>query len=555
MPSRYYLPNPLVQQPLEFLAGFLRGRQDVHAQELGVDAAQERQDQQLYAQGLSALGAPIFQAAQQRYGAQQASTRQQAAFQAAMQLAALRQQGDRWQDATQAYTAQWGPGAPEMPPAPFQGMPPGLQGAPPLPGFQIEGGRQMVGPPAPAGTPAGQAEAQFRPVQGGVPGPVIDPSSVPAYRTAQRRLAQLEDYKTTIDTNPHLSVEERANQLQTLAPHVAAATRAVSRFPAPKPPTNVGELVQRGDVIPLPGYDNVLMRQEDGSYKASPALKKRSPTGTAPTYVGPDGQTHEMKFGANPYGDDGILIWDGKDNVKYQKIENDSLVDAFMKAAVKPDSFGKILASDPEAVREALSGIYEVKEATRLFSNIETIKGRIGDGSITRREANQFTADVADMFGAKTQAEREKIPASAQRIIQAVWVDSMKNEPPRELAGPPAPERAAPAQAPLVAPVSETVQRLRGMRPEVTAQQETAERQRASEAAIQRRAAREAERKPVQFELMAIQNQRAGPEDNVSVVRPDGRVVVLKRRMLTKEEMERLERAGFQIPGLRPDRY
>jgi hypothetical protein len=266
--ARYYRSDPTATSSQEFLAGFLNRRHEVHAQEAGLEAAQTRQDQQLYAGGLGSMLDPLVRTRQLQYGQGQANQRQRMAIEGRRQLEMLSQMGVLNRDAIEDYQTAYGTlpsgptaeAAPQGPQAPT-GRPPTL-----VPGAGGMAGDNLLNwqkwPSASVPDP--------QPDQATVPRPVIDPASTSQYQQEYDRLQKmLSEKRALVDTNPFLSDEERAAQTAAYTPEIARLQKGLKGYKPPKEPTTYQELVQSGKVIPVPGTNSVVTRNQKGEYKVS----------------------------------------------------------------------------------------------------------------------------------------------------------------------------------------------------------------------------------------------------------------------------------------------
>lgn len=264
--ARYYRPDPTATSSQEFLAGFLDRRHEVHAQEAGLEAAQTRQDQGLYAQGLGSMLQPLVQAQQMKYLTGQNARRHQATLEARRQLELLSQMGVLNRDAIEDYQTAYG----SLPAGPTaEAAPEGPQAPAGRPATLAPGAGGMAGDVLPNWQQWPSASVpDSQPAQATVPRPVIDPASTSQYQQEYDRLQQmLSEKRALVDTNPFLSEEERAAQTAAYTPEIARLTKGLRGFKPPKEPTTFPELVQSGKVIPVPGTNSFVTRNRYKEHK------------------------------------------------------------------------------------------------------------------------------------------------------------------------------------------------------------------------------------------------------------------------------------------------
>ena len=412
--TRYYRPDPTATSSQEFLAGFLRRRHEVHAQEAGLEAAQTRQDQALYAQGLGSMLDPVVGAMQLKYSQGQATQRQQAAIEARRQLELLSQMGVLNRGAIDDYQTAYGslPAAPtaqeepQGPPAPT-GKPTALApGAGGMAGDVLPNWQQWPSASVPVSEPA----------QATVPRPVIDPASTSQYQQEYDRLQKmLSEKRALVDTNPFLSEEERAAQTAAYTPEIARLQKGLRGYKPPKDPTTFPELVKSGKVIPIPGTNSVVTRDRYGAYKVSD-VESAPQAGQTTKVTLSDGTVLELPPNSARIVDVGGGTMIGITTNDQGKPDFDKLATGFdpvkfaEKLMVQTDETGNLIGPE-EAMRTALQfeTVIDRAKQREFFRNVKSTQSLLDN--IYGEELLQARRLLSQRSLSKPFTERDAVAA------------------------------------------------------------------------------------------------------------------------------------------------
>jgi hypothetical protein len=357
MPTRFYTQDPNVSGPLDFLAGFGIQRQNVKSQEAELQQRQDIADSASFQGGMGAL-TNVFGAKADR--TQQTSMEQ------------LRQVGQLANIAARGQQNRHNAALDNL--VQVQGETPGgLQGP--------TGGVATASPPAgrmgpPASANIGQLPQNLSPQQQAqppiprVPAPVNEPAMVSAYRKAEQRLPILIAQGMVAETDPGLSPEDRAQQLATLTPEIAALQNFMNRNPRPKPPRTQQELIQQGLVIPIEGSSSMWAKGKDG-YKPATLHPDSKPSWMKIPPGPARQQAKQESWEATHYTDDNgdLHTFDGE---KWQQEKQPAgasgmseaqiqgMAQRLWSAANKPGTYDKLLGKpekDPETIASEIGTI------------------------------------------------------------------------------------------------------------------------------------------------------------------------------------------------------
>lgn len=172
---------------------------------------------------------------------QQRSALQREGWQQAMDLDTARTQNDLYADAVSQFNqVALGASAGRVPSAPGpSGAMPGPLG--PAPNMSQASGGVGVGV-----GPVGQAPSA---PPGGVPLPVIDPTTIPIYRQAEQDVREIVTEAQAIQRDSTIPMAEKAQRIAMLTPRMAAAQRILAPTRQPPPPTTEEQLIQGGAII------------------------------------------------------------------------------------------------------------------------------------------------------------------------------------------------------------------------------------------------------------------------------------------------------------------
>lgn len=247
--ARTYPLPARIEALLGFGGGFGAKRQEVKTIEAGAEDQRNRQLEQSVGQGIGQVGQYAFQSATiqaQQRGAMQRQRAATAAQQVGDQAATYRSQADEYQQLHG-----------ETPDAVLQ--------AAQRPGGQVDtsgfAGPMSVGPPLPAGGPAG-----------GVPLPFINPAATAEYTVANRELQRIGSALAIKAADPYMPVAEKEAMYRAVTPYVNELTQLVKRYPKPD---------------------------------------------TGPKYTGPDGRPVPLSHGVTALPNGGAIAMDGNGNVTF----------------------------------------------------------------------------------------------------------------------------------------------------------------------------------------------------------------------------------------------
>lgn len=526
MPNRFYTQDPRISGPLDFLAGLGLQRQQVHAQEAVAQQRQDIADSQTLQRGFGQL-TDVFENRTDRASALE---RQLLAGQQDVYLENL--------DNLNRIRAASPPGISPQQPTQLQE---GFQSPPP----------GQAGPPlrSPESPPPGQAGPP--PPEPLLPAPMIRPEMASTYKQDMQRLRLYAAEGLEARTNPYISPEHKQQQLAAITKKMQATQQRLARMKRPdnSPKMPDGTPMRPGINKAADGTVGVL--DAKGVRYYAPTMASESIYAKLKTPE--ERQAYQRSMFVGDYDAfierGGYGEVDEKGGVTFKEPKDKkSEFDAYMAPFFKPDPLtGTFAGQDPKVIQDAITAYRSLEAAEGAIDDLETLKGRIGDGTLTIPEAQDLTGRMMQMYGVRGDGDRDKIPLADQKALNAIFADALKNTPPE--ARPPVPFPAPPpTPEPTPEPASPKVQRLRQFRQEL----EQRPQKQAMQQEAERIAAQEAkrERELVGDELTAIQNIQAGPNDDVLVVRPDGQTIVLKKNKLTAKEMAKLKKAGFRIPGL-----
>jgi len=393
MPNRYFTQDPRVSGPLEFLAAFGIQRQNVHAQEAGMQQQQDVADSRSLQSGMGALTS-VFDA--------RAGRTQQTAMEQLRQAGRLAEIGSRGaEDRHSAALNELMRIRGETPPGLL-----GPGGGVPTPSPPVG----QMGPPAaanigqlPRNAPGPQPQ-QAQPPIPKVPLAVAQPEMIGQVRQAEQRLQLLTAEGAAIQTDPRRSPEDRAQGLAALTPEIASLRSFLNRNPRPKRPVTFEELVaagpMNGGVAAIPGTSNFLTPDGKGGVKVSTAIH---PDNKAPWLGAPTPElrnklkqehlnTHRVEDGEDEY------LWDGKKWEK-QKPAKDGGSDRFdlSEFVIKATS-----GADGLPVEDALGKGRRIQEQLEIQDQVERY-----DEAASVEEIMEDRAKRDPTFGRAREALRE----------------------------------------------------------------------------------------------------------------------------------------------------
>mgnify|MGYP001584683046 CR=1 FL=1 len=545
--NRYYFQDPLIEGPLNFLAGFGTRRQEVHAQEAGLQEQRAARQQQAGSQGFQAGFESVNQNRrdQRLQGFRLADIAAQGANQLALQRASREVPPGYAEDVAAIYG--FGPGA----------MPGGGGGgsmglSPPMQAPQISS--QQPGPNDAGFFSPGDPGAA--PQSSGF---VAQPADTKASRDAW---ANLDTTRASVQRALQRPMPdyERAAVMRAGREAIGVAEQHANQYPKPPDMTPTIPGPDGNPIQMRPGMNPFQVAMPNGGVFIDPQGKSHviAPTKKEEDANAPYGAkaTPEMlkeyarsRVIDNPDGSKTAIQPDGKLTFEHpSKDSGDSFdVKTFAevnKALTTKDALGVEKHPDVQTTYAEYKKIKNAENVDKMqqkafesaVSDVRSMKDRVDAGTVTRQEAKAFVDSNIAMFGGNFTPE---VRSNLNAILAGVGV------------GDPSSSSMSPLTFVLPSASAPPSEKMRYARQKAKQWETLAVDQAAKEREIaaQKLEVEQADKPKQMYEIVAAQNAKVKGDGTVGIINANGNVVNVMKSSLTPERIAELKKYGFLLPG------